>query len=161
MPVAPSCCSSITCAAEWLFSETGSVRGERNKKQKQKTIVIGSFRFANRNDITGLSVGKPSTNLHQTKPRSVPIPDRKPFAFPHSGKQAACTSVTQFYPRTHRQPESGHDCRRDALRNQMLIADAHFEHLLKLHCIFHSSARSTAKSFNGLTGNTTMSFRSS
>ena len=30
------------------------------------------FRFANRNEITGLSVGKPSTNLHQTKPRSGP-----------------------------------------------------------------------------------------
>ena len=31
------------------------------------------FRFANRNEITELSVGKPSTNLHQTKPRSGPI----------------------------------------------------------------------------------------
>ena len=30
------------------------------------------FRFANRNEITELSVGKPSTNLHQTKPRSGP-----------------------------------------------------------------------------------------
>ena len=46
-------------------------RGKKKIKKNRKLLSV-RFRFANRNEITELSVGKPITNLHQTKPRSGP-----------------------------------------------------------------------------------------